>query len=360
MPGYTRLAMSSGTANELREVPADRENQDLKEILEIAFQITAQLEIENVIQNVAWSLVSKFKLETVTAALPGEMDDSAVQVLTYKGLRKEAPAVTLPSILPVLTFLDRDEYSQVAFSWFRDNYTDKEMVERLSKLDVEVIVPLRTDKGSLGALFLPRSGSGQPYDVQEIQYITHIVRFASIAIENASLFRQATTDRMTGLFSHHFFEKTLDEELERARRYKTTFSLVMFDIDHFKKFNDAYGHLQGDRIIREIARLLTKSIRQVDFPARYGGEEFAVILPAVNVKGALVVAERLRKRVEAFGFPSLNGGDPLHVTISVGVTEFDPESAYAPSEIIRDADRALYQSKENGRNKVTVSAPRSS
>ncbi len=85
-----------------------------------------------------------------------------------------------------------------------------------------------------------------------------------------------------------------------------------------------------------------------------------MILPAVDVKGALVVAERLRKRVETYGFPAPTAGQPLHVTISVGVTEFDPESAYAPSEIIREADRALYQSKENGRNKVTVSAPRSS
>ena len=97
------------------------------------------------------------------------------------------------------------------------------------------------------------------------------MRFASIAIENASLFRQATTDRMTGLFSHHFFEKNLDEELERARRYKSTFSLVMFDIDHFKKFNDTYGHLQGDRIIREIAKLLCKSIRRWTFPRATAG-----------------------------------------------------------------------------------------
>jgi diguanylate cyclase (GGDEF)-like protein len=198
------------------------------------------------------------------------------------------------------------------------------------------------------------------YGLPDLQYITRIVRFASIALENANLFRQATTDRMTGLFSHHFFEKNLDEELERARRYKSTFRLVMFDIDHFKKFNDTYGHLQGDRIIREISRILCKSIRQVDFPARYGGEEFAVILPAVDIKGALVVADRLRKRVEQFGFPSSNDGDPLHVTISVGVTEFDAESFYAPSEVIREADRALYQSKENGRNRVTASPPRSS
>jgi len=352
--------MSSGLVDELHEVPLDRENQDLKEILEIAFQITAQLEIENVIKNVVWSLVSKFQAETVTIALPGEIDETAVQVVMYRGAKKEDPPIALPSIQPVLAFLDKDEYSQIAFSYFRDNFPDEIMVKRFADLGVDMIVPLRTDKGSIGILLLPKAGGGQSYGLQEIQYITRIARFASIAIENASLFRQATTDRMTGLFSHHFFEKTLEEELERARRYKTTFSLVMFDIDHFKKFNDTYGHLQGDRIIRDIARLLCKSIRQVDFPARYGGEEFAVILPAVDVKGALVVAERLRKRVEAFEFgASTDGGAALHVTISVGVTEFDAESAYAPTEIIREADRALYQSKEHGRNRVTVGGDRS-
>jgi two-component system, cell cycle response regulator len=349
--------MSSGLADELRDVPLERENQDLKEILEIAFQITAQLEIENVIKNVVWSLVSRFQLETVTVALPGEIDETTVQVFTYKGLKKEETAITLPSILPVLTFFDKDEYSQVPFSYFRESYGDKEMVRRLEDLPIDVMVPFRTDKGSVGVLLLPKSGLGSAYSVQDLQYVTRIVRFASIAIENASLFRQATTDRMTGLFSHHYFEKSLDEELERARRYKSTFSLVMFDIDHFKKFNDAYGHLQGDRIIREIAKLLCKSIRQVDFPARYGGEEFAVILPAVDVKGALVVAERLRKRVETFGFPSSDGGADLHVTISVGVTEFNADTAYAPAEVIREADRALYRSKEEGRNRVTLSGP---
>jgi two-component system, cell cycle response regulator len=351
--------MSSGLVDELQEIPLDRENQDLKEILEIAFQITAQLEIENVIKNVVWSFVSKFQIETATFALPGDMDENAVQVISYKGVKKEDLGLSLGSLQPIFSFLDKNEYSQIPFSYFRENYTDRQAVESMAMLGTEVIVPLRTDKGSMGILLLPRTGTGQPYGLSEVQYITRIVRFASIAIENASLFRQATTDRMTGLFSHHFFEKRLDEELERARRYKSTFSLVMFDIDHFKKFNDTYGHLQGDRIIREIARLLGKSVRQVDLAARYGGEEFAVILPGVDVKGALVVAERIRKKVEGFPFPSLDGGTPLHVTISVGVTEFEEESAYAPTEIIREADQALYKSKENGRNRVTVSSPRS-
>jgi two-component system, cell cycle response regulator len=352
--------MSSGLVDELHAVPLEKENQDLKEILEIAFQITAQLEVENIIKNVVWSFVSKFQMETVVFALPGDIDETMVQIVSYKGLKREEIALTLPPLQPLLAFLDKDEYSQIPFSYLKDSFQRKEFVEPLERLATEMIVPLRTDKGSIGVIFLPKNGLGQPYDLAGMQFITRITRFASIALENASLFRQATTDRMTGLFSHHYFEKTLDEELERARRYKATFSLVMFDIDHFKKFNDAYGHLQGDHIIRDIARLLCKSIRQVDFPARYGGEEFAVILPAVDIKGALVVAERIRKRVETFAFPSANGAEPLHVTISVGVTEFDQESAYAPSEIIREADRALYQSKENGRNRVTVTAPRSS
>ncbi len=350
--------MSGGLADELHEVPLDRENQDLKEILEIAFQITAQLEIDNVIKNVVWSLVSKFQLETVTVLLPGNDDEEHVQVVSYRGLKPEVVPFTIPSILPVLSFFEKDEYSQIHFSYFRDNYQDQIMVEALARLDPDVVVPLRTDKGAIGIMLLPRCGPEASYGLLELQYVTRIARFAAIAIENASLFRQATTDRMTGLFSHHFFEKTLEEELERARRYKTTFSLVMFDIDHFKAFNDTYGHLQGDRIIREIARLITKSIRQVDFPARYGGEEFAVILPAVDIRGALVVAERLRKRIEQYAFANSEGGQPLHVTISLGVTEFDPESAYAPTEVIREADRALYRSKELGRNRVSTSTPR--
>jgi diguanylate cyclase (GGDEF)-like protein len=345
--------MNEGLVGELQEVPPDRENQDLKEILEIAFQITAQLEVENIIKNVVWSFVSKFQIEMATFALPGDLDENTVQVISYKGVKKEDLGFSLPSLQPIFNFLDKDEYSQIPFSYFRENYPDQVAIERMASLGTEVIVPLRTDKGSMGILLLPRSGTGQPYGLQEVQYITRIVRFASIALENASLFRQATTDRMTGLFSHHFFEKTLDEELERARRYKSTFSLVMFDIDHFKKINDAYGHLQGDRIIKDIARVLVRSIRQVDFPARYGGEEFAVILPSVNVKGALVVAERLRKRIDEYVFPA--DGEGLHVTISVGVTEFDAEACHSPSEVIREADKALYRSKERGRNRVSIS-----
>ena len=345
--------MSGGLVNELSDMSLDKENQDLKEILEIALQITAQLDLEAITKNVAWSFVSKFRSETVTFILPGDIDENATQIISYRGTKPQDPGLILPSLLPVLAFLEKEEYSQIQFSIFRDAYPDKGLVGLLERLDADVIVPLRTDKGVIGLLLLPKG----TYGVQEIQYITRIVRFASIAIENSSLFRQATTDRMTGLYSHHYFEKTLEEEMERARRYKTVFSLILFDIDHFKAVNDTHGHLQGDRIIKGIAAIMSESIRQVDFPARYGGEEFAVILPSVDARGAKVVAERLRKKIGEHGFPC--GASTITVTVSLGVAEFTPDVDATTSELIRAADAALYKSKENGRNRVSVSTDRS-
>jgi two-component system cell cycle response regulator len=332
----------------------EKENLDLKEIIETAFQITAHLDVESIVKTVALSLYAKFQTHPFTFILPGGVDEEAISVFTYRGIKKDEVPVSLPSLAPLLAYLDKDEYSQVPFASFAEAFSDKAVVEAFRSLSVEVIVPLRTDKGVFGVALLPRHRESRAYDLQEIETIARIMRFAAIAIENAYLFHQATTDRMTGLFSHHSFEKELEDEMKRARRYGSQFSLVMFDIDHFKKFNDSYGHVQGDRIIREIAKIATRSIRQVDYPARYGGEEFTVILPSVDIEGASVVAERLRTRVEEHPFPSSTQGHPLHVTISVGIAEFDPERDITILDMVGDSDKALYLSKQAGRNRVTA------
>ena len=136
--------MSGGLADQLHDVPLEKENQDLKEIIEIAFQITAQLEIENITKNVVWSFVSRFQTETVTIALPGEMEETAVQIFSYRGLKKEDLGLSLPSLQPLLAFLDKDEYSQVPFSYLRESFPDKGVVDRLAKLAIDVIVPPAT------------------------------------------------------------------------------------------------------------------------------------------------------------------------------------------------------------------------
>ncbi len=339
--------------NNFEHISAELENQDLKEIIEIASQITAQLDIENIVKNVVWSFYAKFQCISVTFLLPKDIEDDLVRIIHYKGVEKTGLELSIPSIVSLIDFLDKDEYSQIPFSYFKENYTEFEVVKGFEKINTDFIVPLRTDKGVSGLVLLPEKSDGREYDLQEVQYIIRMIRFAAIAIENSNLYWQATTDRMTKLFSHHYFEKALDDEVNRAVRYGKTFSLIMFDIDHFKRLNDTYGHLQGDVVIKKIARILLGSVRNIDICSRYGGEEFAVIIPEIDIEGAAVVAERLRKNVEETLFQGEK--ETIEVTISVGVTEFNPGSMRSPSEVVAVADRALYQSKELGRNRVTIS-----
>jgi diguanylate cyclase (GGDEF)-like protein len=336
----------------LHQLPMELSSQELKEIIEIATQITAQLDVENILKNVVLSFVAKFQVPTVTAILPNDLNENLANPYHFHGLKREKMGLNITTLGQVIAFLERDEYNQIGFPYFEQNFPEARTVQELGRLKPDIIVPLRTDKGVNGLILLPAKPDCGAYTLLDVQYITQIVRFASIAIENANLYWQATTDRMTKLFSHHFFEQNLEEELARAHRYGSVFSLIMFDIDHFKKFNDTYGHLQGDVIIKEIAGILRRSVRSIDLTARYGGEEFAVTLPEVNARGAVVVAERIRKTVEAYPFPGEEG--PLYVTVSMGVAEFKAQRMRAASQLIAEADKALYQSKEMGRNRVTV------
>jgi diguanylate cyclase (GGDEF)-like protein len=354
---YNGLVMDQESAGHEPGIPFDEmsvelNNQDLKEILEIASQITAQLDIESIVKYVIWSFYAKVQIETVTFVLAEDLEVEDVRVIHYRELQTTDLKLSLPSVLQLIQYLDKQEYSQISFSYLAESYPDRPIIQSLQEIQTDFIVPIRTDKGVAGFVLLPRKADLADYTLQEIQYFIRIIRFAAIAIENANLYWQATTDRMTRLFSHHFFEKSLDDEINRSRRYSSTFALIMFDIDHFKNFNDTYGHLQGDMIIKEIATILLGSVRNIDFCSRYGGEEFAVILPEVDREGAAVVAERLRRKIEEHAFPG--DGETLHVTISVGVAEFDPARVRSPSQLVAEADRALYESKERGRNCVTV------
>jgi diguanylate cyclase (GGDEF)-like protein len=342
----------SSEPEELDQVHLELGNQDLKEIIEIASQITAQLDVDNIVKNVVLSFVAKFQAASVTVILPNDLDESRPNLYHFKSLKQEKLDLQIPSLNAVLSFLGEHEYNQISFSYFKDNYKDERITKQLETIDPDIIVPLRTDKGVGGLILLPPKQEGGPYSLLDIQYITQIVRFASIAIENANLYWQATTDRMTKLFSHHFFQQNLEEEIARAHRYGTTLCLIMFDIDHFKKFNDTYGHLQGDLIIKEIANILRGSVRTIDFTARYGGEEFAVILPEVDIGGASVVAERIRTMIERHTFAGEE--ESLYVTVSMGVAEFKPARMRTASQLIAEADKALYQAKEMGRNRITV------
>jgi diguanylate cyclase len=157
---------------------------------------------------------------------------------------------------------------------------------------------------------------------------------------------EARTDSLTGLSNRRAFDDELKRRLNESARKGTSVTLVLLDIDFFKKFNDTHGHQVGDEVLRQVANTLRKQAREMDLPCRYGGEEFAVILPATDVAGACVVAERIRKAVEATGIAA--DGKTLQVTCSLGLSQVQPGDD--PAKIIRRADDALYKSKKEGRN----------
>jgi two-component system cell cycle response regulator len=169
---------------------------------------------------------------------------------------------------------------------------------------------------------------------------------------NKRLEELSNTDGLTKLYNRRYFMELLELEFQRARRYDSNMAFVMIDIDHFKNFNDTYGHLLGDRILIEIASILQENLRVHDIVGRYGGEEFALLTPETDQKGALVVAERYRRRIEDFVL--MEGEKHLKITISLGIACYPHQQINSVDDLIRLADNALYKAKRNGRNRVEV------
>jgi two-component system cell cycle response regulator len=163
-----------------------------------------------------------------------------------------------------------------------------------------------------------------------------------------NLLSSALRDGLTKLFNKRYLMDRLDSELKFAQRHETSLSLLMIDIDHFKKVNDTHGHLAGDAVLVHLAQVLTRAVRNEDVVARFGGEEFAIILRAIGIEPALQMAERLRRQVEAAVVRG-NAGE-LKTTISIGVAGFPSTMVKTPEQLVEAADQALYRAKHEGRN----------
>lgn len=200
----------------------------------------------------------------------------------------------------------------------------------------------------------------RPFSHRERELFHYLAGQAAVSVENVGLHetveRQAVTDELTGLSNRRRFQETMSVEVERSKRFGQELGLVMLDIDDFKAVNDNYGHQQGDIVLREVAKILRASSREIDEPARYGGEELAVVLPGTDLEGAHNLAERVREGIEALRLPILGdeSAEPLRVTASFGAAAL-PVSAADARGLVAAADEALYQAKRAGKNR-TISA----
>lgn len=217
-------------------------------------------------------------------------------------------------------------------------------------------VPLEVRGKDLGLLVVSTPQLGG-FTEENLQMLRLVANHGVVVVDNAILYaiteQLAITDGLTGLYNHRCFKNELKKEVERSKRFGLVLSLMVVDIDFFKSFNDTYGHPQGDVVIRTIAAIIRKSVRDVDFVARYGGEEFAVILLEADEKTALEVAERVRVEVGKHPF-EVPGGGSVSKTISVGLATCRDREHLDPSALFQKADDALFRAKDQGRNRVVT------
>jgi diguanylate cyclase (GGDEF)-like protein len=228
-------------------------------------------------------------------------------------------------------------------------FTDKVDKKSNKQTNSLIAVPL-TYKGEIIGVIEAINKLNSDFNAFDMEMLQYISTQSAIAIKNAELYDMANKDGMTRLFTNKYFRERLNEEWSRSNRYKHPLSLVIFDIDNFKNFNNTYGHQAGDRVLIELGKIITLNSRSIDIPCRYGGEEFIIILPETTKDEALIVVERIRQKVEQINIEYNN--ILLNFTISGGlatIPELLPKNA---EEFIEMADKALYYSKKNGRNQV--------
>ena len=234
------------------------------------------------------------------------------------------------------------------------NDVDKEpryhSVGELTDTKSELAVPIKLKEEVIGVLDV-QSNEPDAFDEVNLSTLTTLADQLAVAIENARLYQEterlAITDGLTGLYNRRHFYALLEREAESTKRYDGYISLIMLDIDSFKVYNDTYGHLVGDTLLRELAQILTQNIRKVDIAARYGGDEFVIILPHTGKEQAVVLAERIRINVEEYEFWGEEALPTGEVTVSAGVATY-PEDAVEPEALVRAADMALLEVKKQG------------
>lgn len=332
--------------------------RNLHALFEVSNSFAAHLEVDKVLET-AIKTAREIALcdSTYIALLDGNERSFSISAwLGPKGVEKpekvedELAAWMLEHKKPI-------RYSRGLREKSLNSFTKKEGM--LGSTQSFLMVPLMGGEEVQGVI---RLNSSQPnaYQSYDQDVLVTLANQTAMALGNAFMVEQiremAIRDGLTGCFNHRYFQERLGEEMVKAERYNKDLCLALLDVDHFKKFNDTYGHQEGDRVLRIVSEVIRNTVRnKIDTVARYGGEEFAVILPECDGNAGKEWADRIRKNVESYLFE--NNGKPLYrVTVSVGVSTF-PFDSREQKVLIQLADKALYEAKKNGRNRVELYKP---
>ncbi|MDR2768283.1 MAG: GGDEF domain-containing protein [Treponema sp.] len=332
----------------------NKEIKDCKNLLAGAVDIFNRTTIDEILDATVWKISDQFLPSFIVFLWKPLQNREDITIKSYRNYKMCDIGVTVPTIAPFVPFF-RKFPKPIAFDMFTYQIKDSVKAEELTpleKINPEILIPILGPSGLYGIVMVGRKMLEEGYNNEELFFLEQLMGFVSQAIQNHLHYEYSVRDVKTGLFNHGFFMTRLGEELARTKRGEEAASLMVMDVDKFKNFNDTYGHLAGDRVLECIAHTIKQAVRVEDVPSRFGGEEFTVLLPNTPRQTAWIVAERIRTSISAMQVP---WEPPLpQVTISIGVVSFDLRAHAAADEIIRRADEALYQSKENGRNRTTV------
>ncbi len=218
-----------------------------------------------------------------------------------------------------------------------------------------VLVPIYVEKELFGIIYVDNYKSKKEFDKSDIEFLELSTNLASMAIQLSKKYEETyestIRDSLTKLFNHRRFYSILKEQIAFAKESKGKLSIVMLDLDYFKKYNDTFGHIEGDQVLRDVSSIILSKVRNIDFAARYGGEEFALILPNINKDEARNIAERIREAVQEHEFKKSKEITWGRVTISGGIATY-PGDSKKFIDLVKIADEMLYKAKSKGRNKI--------
>jgi two-component system, cell cycle response regulator len=358
-----RIASRLERSRELRAVREEALSQ--AKMVDILHEVTDSLKPEEIYHILARRVARALNKTRCSLVLAQPGDVFGTVVAAYENPMLRNLRIQLGRYPEILKALETEEvvivedvatdplFADVRVDWARDGLA--------IQIRSVVALPFRMRDQQAGVLFLRTSHEETPLTRADAQFADTVIKGAVAAIEKAHDFASIVSDRerlehlashdaLTGCLNRRALIEQLEREWERAQRYGQVLTLLMVDLDHFKTVNDRRGHLAGDQVLQQIGDLLRREGRTVDTVGRYGGEEFVVVLPETALHGAMIVAERVRQRVQRHNFGT--AAEPVDVTVSIGVASVPDERATSPQTFLALADAALYRAKADGRNVV--------
>jgi len=346
------LLQKTGLWDQLDQLNAKIKDQ--QELIGEAIEIFQKDSINGIIEYVSAKLLNKFVPENLVFLLQEGTFANTLQTIWIKNMKPFEGPQYVRTLSACSDFFSQFPNS-ISFDLLEYKLENESFINSLRHYKPEIIVPIVGLGGLNGLILIGNKVIGDGFDREEIYFLDTLMRFASMGIQNNINHQSAITDFKTRLYNHSYFIRRLEEELSRLDRYDDEATLLVIDVDHFKKFNDLHGHLAGDRVLYEVSRTLEDAIRKGDIAARFGGEEFVVLLTNTGQLESWKVAERIRKSI-AESVVEFQGKN-LQVTISIGGSHINKHKKVHATKLIEQADIALYQSKDKGRNQTNFYKP---